>query len=50
MSLHHWLGGHVADLKASRWDRGSFVTSCTVCDRAMIKLPGLTWQLRVAGR
>jgi hypothetical protein len=39
----------VADLKASHWDRGSFVRCCTVCDRAMINLPGLTWQLRVTG-
>jgi hypothetical protein len=50
MSLHDWLGRHVADLKASHWERGSFVSSCTVCGRAMIKLPGLTWQLRTAGR
>jgi hypothetical protein len=46
MSLHDLLGRHVADLEASHWDRGSFVTRCTICDRAMIKLPGLTWQLR----
>ena len=48
MSLHNWLGRQVADLKARHWDRGSFVSRCTVCDRAMIKLPGLAWQLRVA--
>jgi len=50
MSLHDWLGRHVADLKASHWERGSFVSSCTVCGREMIKLPGLTWQIRAAGR
>ena len=49
MSLHDWLGTHVADTKDSRWDRGSFVSQCTVCGRAMIKLPGLAWQLRAAG-
>ena len=48
MSLHDWLGRHVADLEASRWDRGRFVSRCTVCDRAMIKPPGLTWQLHTA--
>lgn len=46
MSLHDWFGRHEADLKISRWDRGNFVTSCTTCGRAMIKLPGLAWQLR----
>jgi len=48
VSLHEWLGRHVADSQASRWDRGNFVSTCTVCDRAMIKLPGLAWQLRPA--
>jgi len=46
VSLHDWFGRHEADTEASRWDRGSFVSRCTVCDRAMIKLPGLAWQLR----
>ena len=48
MSLHDLLGRHVANLKTSHWDRGSFVSSCTVCGRAMIKLPGLSWQLRAS--
>lgn len=48
MSLHDWFGRHDADTQASHWDRGSFVTSCTVCGRAMVKLPGLAWQLRRA--
>ena len=48
MSLHGWLGHHSPDLKSSHWDRGQFVSSCTICGRAMIKLPGLTWQLRTA--
>ena len=48
MSLHDWFGRHAADLRASHWDRGSFVSRCTTCGRAMIKLPGLTWQLRIA--
>jgi hypothetical protein len=46
MTLHNWFGRHIADLKASRWDAGSFITSCTVCGRQMIKPPGLQWQLR----
>ena len=50
MSFHAWFGSHVADLKASHWDRGSFVSRCTVCERPMIKLPGLAWQLRTAGK
>jgi hypothetical protein len=45
VSLHDWLGRHVPDLKGSHWDQGRFVSRCTVCDRPMIKLPGLTWQL-----
>ncbi len=48
MSLHDWFGRHAADLKSSRWDRGHFVTTCTACGRAMIKLPGLPWKLRDA--
>jgi hypothetical protein len=48
MSLHSLFGRHVADLKASRWDQGRFVSSCTVCGQPMIKLPGLAWQLRGA--
>jgi hypothetical protein len=46
VSLHDWIGRHVVNVKASRWDQGSFVSECTVCLRPMIKLPGLTWQLR----
>lgn len=46
MSLHDWFGRHVANLQTSRWDRGSFVSTCTLCGREMIKLPGLRWQLR----
>jgi len=48
MSLHGWLGRHVPDLKSSHWDRGHFVSRCTICGQAMIKLPGTTWQLRTA--
>ena len=48
MSLHSLLGRHDADLKSSHWEKGSFVSRCTVCDAAMIKLPGLAWQLRPA--
>jgi hypothetical protein len=48
VSLHDWLGRHVVDHQASHWERGSFVSRCTVCGRSMIKLPGLTWQLGAA--
>jgi hypothetical protein len=46
MILHRLFGRHLPDHVASRWDRGKFVTSCTVCDAAMIKLPGTGWQAR----
>lgn len=46
MSLHHWLGRHVADHRISRWDRGHFVSNCKLCDREMIRLPGMPWRLR----
>lgn len=46
MSLHSLFGRHDADLKASHWEQGSFVSRCTVCDLPMIKLPGLAWRLR----
>lgn len=46
MTLHSLFGRHVADTKASHWDNGHFVTSCLVCGRAMVKLPGLFWRLR----
>ena len=46
MSLHSWLGRHVADLRTSHWDGGYFVSQCVQCQRPMIKLPGLPWRLR----
>jgi hypothetical protein len=45
MSLREWLGRHLPDHEASHWERGSFVSRCTTCGRAMIKLPGLAWRL-----
>lgn len=45
MSLHDWLGRHVPDLEVSHWDRGSFVTRCTVCGGEMIKVAGLPWRI-----
>jgi hypothetical protein len=45
MSLHSWIGTHLPDLRSSHWDQGHFVSACTVCGRAMIKLPGLPWRL-----
>ncbi|MEA2999121.1 MAG: hypothetical protein QOG84_554 [Sphingomonadales bacterium] len=50
MSLHDWLGRHVADLRTSHWDRGHFVSRCTVCSAPMIKLPGLPWKILGAAR
>jgi hypothetical protein len=46
MSLHSLFGTHVADLKFSHWEGGYFVTRCTLCGVAMVKLPGLPWRLR----
>ena len=46
MSLHNLLGRHVADLKASHWEDGHFVSRCTVCGQEMVKPPGGEWQLR----
>lgn len=46
MSLNDLLGRHVANLKTSHWNRGSFVSTCTSCGREMIKIPGFLWQLR----
>jgi hypothetical protein len=46
MSLHDWFGRHVADTQFSHWEGGHFVTRCTACGRAMVKLPGLPWRLR----
>lgn len=46
MSLHEWLGWHVADTEISHWERGHFVSACTLCGREMIKLPGLSWAVR----
>jgi hypothetical protein len=46
MSLHDWLGTHVADVRDSHWEGGYFVTRCTVCGKPMVKLPGLPWKLR----
>jgi hypothetical protein len=46
ISLHSLLGRHSADLKASRWDEGNFVTRCLMCGAGMVKPPGLEWQLQ----
>ncbi len=45
MNLHVLLGRHSADLKASRWDNGRFVTDCLVCGCEMVKRPARQWQL-----
>ena len=46
MSLHDWFGRHIADHETSHWQSGYFVSRCVVCDREMIKLPGLPWRTR----
>ena len=46
MTFHGWFGRHEADLKASHWDRGNFVSRCTTCGLPMEKMPGMTWQLQ----
>jgi len=48
MNFHSLLGRHLPDTKASHWERGYFVTRCTVCEREMVKLPGMDWRLRGA--
>ncbi len=48
MSLHSLFGKHKADLKASHWHEGRFVSPCSSCGAEMIKLPGLQWQLRTS--
>jgi hypothetical protein len=45
MNLHDLFGTHTADLKASHWQHGRFVSACTRCDRQMVKLPGQPWRL-----
>ena len=37
ISLHTLFGRHSADLKASRWDNGRFVTDCLICGCEMVK-------------
>jgi hypothetical protein len=43
--FHQLIGRHTADPALNHWDRGRFASACTVCGRAMEKLPGLDWQL-----
>ncbi len=45
MSLHTLFGKHVPDPRTSHWDRGLFVTTCTLCGCDMFRLPGLPWRL-----
>ena len=44
ISFHSLFGRHSADLKASRWDNGRFITECVVCGCEMIKHPAGQWQ------
>ena len=48
MILHNWLGRHIPDPQRNHWEGGNFVTACTLCGQAMVKLPGLPWRLRPA--
>jgi hypothetical protein len=45
MIFHDLFGWHAADLMASHWDGGRFVSHCKICGREMIKLPKLGWRL-----
>jgi hypothetical protein len=45
VNWHALLGRHSADLRASRWDKGRFVTDCLVCGCEMVKRPAGHWQL-----
>ncbi|MBU3077653.1 hypothetical protein [Sphingomonas quercus] len=49
MIFHKLLGRHTADLKASHWEKGYFISHCTTCGREMIKEPGLPWQITGRG-
>lgn len=46
MIFHKLFGAHVADVAYNHWDRGYFVSRCSVCGCEMEKLPGLPWQAR----
>ena len=46
MTLHDLFGSHAANFKTSHWENGRFVSECTICGRAMVKLPGLNWTLQ----
>jgi len=48
VNFHSLFGRHEPDTKTSHWERGYFVTQCTVCQREMVKLPGMDWRLRGA--
>ena len=50
MSLHDRFDWHDPDHQHSHWENGHFVSTCTVCGRPMIKLPGLPWRVREARR
>ena len=45
MTFHDLFNRHSADLKASRWEHGRFVTDCLECDREMVKPPSGSWRL-----
>ena len=49
MTLHGLLGRHTADPDGNRWENGSFVSTCQVCGRAMVKPPGGIWKLAASG-
>jgi hypothetical protein len=44
--FHRLFGRHTADLQASHWMYGQFVSTCTRCACAMVKPPGQEWQER----
>lgn len=42
--FHRLFGTHVADPARNHWDKGHFVSICSRCGRAMVRLPGLPWR------
>ena len=48
-SWHAFFGRHSADLTASRWQDGRFVTDCLIGGLEMVKRPGGPWLLSPKG-
>jgi hypothetical protein len=42
--LHRLFGQHQPDPDANHWEKGHFVSRCSICGCAMARLPGLPWR------